>query len=124
MNRLQFNTYLRGELGRRFSVADEEGGGDGTLRLVLVRRGNEEVLVVTTAEGWIRGLQAPPSTEDRVLIKHLAICIRRFFAHPEYLLGKEFVWPGTAQTRSRIRVALDPRKWRRLGAQFPAEEQP
>jgi hypothetical protein len=123
MNRLQFNTYLRGELGRRFSVADEEGGIDGILRLVLVRRGNEEVLVVSTVDGWIRGLQAPPSSEDRVLIKHLAICIRRFFAHPEYLPSREFVWPGTAQTRSRIRVALDPREWRRLGARFPEEVQ-
>jgi len=123
MNRLQFTTHLRGELGRRFSVADEEGGIDGSLRLVLVRRGNEEVLVVSTVEGWIRGLQAPPSSEDRVLIKHLAICIRRFFGHPEYLPSREFVWPGTPQTRGHIRGALDPRRWRRLGAQFPEEGQ-
>ena len=121
MNRVHFNTYLRGLLGRGYSVADEEGGMDGILRLILVRRGKENVLVVTTSDGWVRALQAPPSTEDRVLLKHLAICARRFFAHPEYLPEHEFIWPGTAQTRSRIRLALDPRKWRRLGVNIPAE---
>jgi hypothetical protein len=121
VSRVQLNLYLRGVLGRNYSVADEEGGLDGALRLVLARRGKEAVLVVNTADAWIRGLHTQLSSEDRVLLKHLAICIRRFFAHPDYLPEGEFIWPGTAEDRSRIRLALDPRKWRRLGARLPVE---
>jgi hypothetical protein len=116
MNRVQFGTHLRGILGRSYSVADEEHGVDGALRLIVVRRGAEDALVVETADSWIRSLRPSPSGEERVLLKHLAICIRRYFAHPDYLPARTFTWPGTAQSRTTIRLALDPRKWRRDAA--------
>lgn len=113
MNRVQFTTHLRGLLGRAYSVADEEAGVHGEVRLIVARRKAESVLMVETDERWIRSLPPVPGTEDRVLLKHLAICIRRYFAHPDYLPASTFTWPGTTQTRSTVRLALDPRKWRR-----------
>ena len=113
MTRLQFATYLRGMLGRGYSVADEEAGAASDLRLLVARRGKEDLLVIETPDGWVRSLAVTPSMEDRVLVKHLAVCVKRFFAHPEYLPQKTFGWPGTPQSRSQIRLALDPRKWRR-----------
>ena len=113
MNRLQFTTHLRGSLGRAYSVADEEAGLQGGVRLIVVRRKAEEALVVETEDSWIRSLHVLPSREERVLLKHLAICVRRYFAHPEYLPSSSFIWPGTPQTRITVRLALDPRKWRR-----------
>jgi hypothetical protein len=118
MNRLQFTSHMRGLLGRAYSVADEEAGMHGEVRLIVARRKAEGVLVVETDERWIRSLPAVPGTEDRVLLKHLAICIRRYFAHPHYLPARTFTWPGTTQTRTTVRLALDPRKWRREGAQL------
>lgn len=99
-------------------MADEEVGLHGAVRLIVVRRKAEEALVIETDDGWIRSLPPAPCTEDRVLLKHLAICIRRFFAHPEYLPACTFSWPGTPQTRTTVRLALDPRKWRRASARI------
>jgi hypothetical protein len=113
MNRLQFSSYFRGLLGRPYSVADEDGSIDGQLRFIVLRRGREETLVVETTASWIAGLEDPLTTEDRILLKHLAVCTRRFFSHPEYLASGTFLWPGTPQSRARIRLALDSRKWRR-----------
>jgi hypothetical protein len=118
MNRLQFTTQLRGQLGRSYSVADEDVGLHGTVRLIVLHRKSEEALVIQTDDSWIRSLPSALGAEDRVLLKHLAICIRRFFAHPDYLPAGTFTWPGTAQTRSTVRLALDPRKWRRESAQI------
>lgn len=122
MTRLQLNIHLRGLLGRGYSVADEENGIDGVLRLVVVRRGRDEALDITTSDVWIRSLGAPPSSTDGMLLKHLAVYIRRFFAHPEYLPSRAFAWPGTAQSRSQVRQALDPRRWRRQSAAFSTED--
>ncbi len=113
MNRLQLSGYLRGLLGRGYSVADEEGTLDGQLHLVVARRGKEDVLTVETGDAWLWGLPAQPSSEDRMLLKHLSICIKRFFAHPEALPEQCFHWPGTPQSRTMIRLALDPRRHRR-----------
>lgn len=114
MTRFQFVTYVRGELGRGYSVADDDGGADGDLHLVVLRRGKEVHLMVETNLGWIGGLGSPPSMEDRMLVKHLAVFVKRFFAHPDLLPGETLCWPGTADSRSQVRLALDPRKWRRL----------
>jgi hypothetical protein len=113
MNRLQFSTHFRGLLGRTYSVADEDGSIDGQIRLVVLRRGCDETLLVETTESWLAGLQPPLSTHDRILLKHLAVCTQRFFAHPDYLSSGTFLWPGTPQSRARLRLALDSRKWRR-----------
>ncbi|MDB5059154.1 MAG: hypothetical protein JWO59_2626 [Chloroflexi bacterium] len=113
MNRLELAGYVRSLCGRGYSVADEEGTLDGQLRFVIVRRGKEEILAVEMVESWIEGLSVPPVTEDRMLLKHLAICVKRFFSHPESLPDKAFRWPGTAQNRTKIRNALDPRRHRR-----------
>ena len=113
MNRLQFSSYLRGLLGRTYSVADEERGPDGALRLIVAKRGGDHALVVETVDHWFRTLPPSPNGADRVLIKHLAVCTRRFFAHPEYLPSATFAWPGTGESRTAVRLALDPRKWRR-----------
>jgi hypothetical protein len=115
MNRVQVGGYVRSLLGRGYSVADEEGTLDGQLRLVIVRRGKEQLLLVDMAEAWIQRLDIPPITEDRMLLKHLAICVKRFFANPESLPEHSFRWPGTPQNRTVIRVALDPRRRRRQG---------
>jgi len=114
MTRFLFVMYLRGELGRGYSVADDDGGADGDLKLVVLRRGKDAHLAVDTKLGWVRDLGSPPSMEDRVLVKHLAVCIKRFFAHPGLLPNETFAWPGTADSRGQVRLALDPRKWRRL----------
>ena len=116
MYRLQFSAYLRGLLGRSYSIADEEGEYEGLPRLVVAQRGKDEVLVVETLEEWIRNLPLQPVGEDQVLLKHLAICVKRFFASPERLPSRSFIWPGTPRSRSHVRLALDPRKERRLGA--------
>jgi hypothetical protein len=113
VTRLQLNGYLRGLLGRGYSVADEEGTLDGQLRLIIVRRGKEDVLAVETGDAWLKGLPSQPSSEDRMLLKHLSICVKRFFAHPEALPERSFHWPGTPQSRTMIRLALDPRRHRR-----------
>jgi hypothetical protein len=113
VNRLQFISYLRGLLGRAYSVADEDVGVHGAVRLIVVRRKAEDALVIETDDSWIRSLEQVPLSEDRVLLKHLAVCIRRFFAHPDYLPSCTFTWPVTPQTRTTVRLALDPRKWRR-----------
>ncbi len=113
MSRLDLATYLRGLLGRGFSVADEEGAIDGKFRLVVVRRGNDEVLVVEVGDAWFQRLGRVLSTEDRMLLKHLAICIRRFFSHPESLPEPSLRWPGTGESRQALRAALDPRRRRR-----------
>jgi hypothetical protein len=113
MTRLQFSTHYRGLLGRTYSVADEDGTIDGQLRLIVLRRGCDMALVVETTDSWLAGLQQPLATEDRMLLKHLAVCTQRFFAHPGYLPNGTFLWPGTPQSRARIRLALDSRKWRR-----------
>lgn len=114
MNRLQFTSYMRSQLGRTYSVADEEHGPFWALRLLVVSRKADRILTIETDDRWIRSLSPSPSREDRVLIKHLAICIQRFFANPDYLPGQTFGWPGTAQDRLDVRVALDPRKSRRV----------
>ena len=113
MNRLQFSAHLRGLLGRTYSVADEERGPDGALRLIVAKRGGDQSLVIETVDQWFRALPPSPSGAESVLIKHLAVCTRRFFDHPEYLPAATFPWPGTAQSRAAVRLALDPRKWRR-----------
>jgi hypothetical protein len=113
MTRLQFSTHFRGLLGRTYSVADEDGAIAGQLRLIVLRRGCDAALLVETTESWLAGLQQPLSTEDRILVKHLVVCTQRFFAHPDYLPSETFLWPGTPQSRARIRLALDSRKWRR-----------
>jgi hypothetical protein len=113
MTRVQFDAYLRSLLGRQFSVADEEHGVDSALRLVVLRRGADHALIVETADPWVRALQTPPSREDRMLLKHLGICIRRYFAARDALAARSFVWPGTSESRSRVRAALDPRRRRR-----------
>lgn len=120
MTRFQFVTYLRGALGRGYSVADEEAGANDELRLVVLRRGKDAHLTVETRLGWVRELASQPTMEDRMLVKHLAVFVKRFFAHPELLPAAAFSWPGTPDSRSRVRLALDPRKWRRLSP--PAEE--
>ncbi len=114
MTQFHFVSYLRATLGRGYSVADEEGGADGDLRLIVLRRGKESHLVVETHVSWIRDLAPSPDMEDRMLVKHLAVFIKRFFAHPELLPNQTFSWPGTAVSRGQVRLALDPRKWRRL----------
>ena len=113
MNRLQFTSYLRTQLGRSYSVADEEYGLHGAVRLLVASRKSGDVLTVDTDDAWIRSLPPGPTGEERVLLKHLAICVRRFFVHPEYLPAQCFLWPGTPQDRIQVRLALDPRKWRR-----------
>lgn len=113
MNRLEFSAHLRGLLGRTYSVADEERGPDGALRLIVAKRGGDRALVIETVEQWFRTLPPSPSGAERVLIKHLAVCTRRFFDHPEYLPAATFAWPGTGESRAVVRLALDPRKWRR-----------
>jgi hypothetical protein len=113
MNRLQLMSYVRGLLGRGYSVADEEGALDGRLRLVIVRRGKDEVLTVEMADSWIQHLSLMPTPEERMLLKHLGICVKRYFAHPDALDEPSFRWPGTAENRSEIRLALDPRRRRR-----------
>jgi len=114
MTQFHFVSYLRATLGRGYSVADEEGGADGDLRLIVLRRGKESHLVVETHVSWIGDLQSSPGMEDRMLVKHLAVFIKRFFAHPELLPKQTFSWPGTAVSRGQVRLALDPRAWRRL----------
>jgi hypothetical protein len=113
MNRLEVGSYVRSLLGRGYSVADEEGALDGLLRLVIVRRGKDDMLAVEMLESWIQGLSVPPMTEDRMLLKHLSICVKRYFSNPDSLPDNAFRWPGTAQNRTTIRVALDPRRHRR-----------
>jgi hypothetical protein len=113
MSRLDLAAYIRGLLGRGFSVADEEGALDGKLHLVVVRRGNDDVLVVDVADAWFQRLGDVLSTEDRMLLKHLAICIRRFFSHPQALPEPSMRWPGTPESRQALRMALDPRRRRR-----------
>jgi hypothetical protein len=113
MNRLQFSTHFRGLLGRAYSVADEDVGLDDTLRLIVLRRGREDALVVDTTESWLAQIQTPLSINDRILLKHLVVCTRRYFSHPAYVPAGAFLWPGTPQSRAMIRLALDPRKWRR-----------
>jgi hypothetical protein len=113
MSRLEFATYVRGLLGHGFSVADEEGALDGELHLVVVRRGSDEVLVVDVADAWFRGLGNVLSAENRMLLKHLAICIRRYFSSPGALPEAAIPWPGTSQSRQALRAALDPRRRRR-----------
>ena len=114
MTQFHFVSYLRAALGRGYSVADEEGAADGDLRLVVLRRGKESQLVVETRLTWVRELEISPAMEDRMLVKHMAVFIKRFFAHPELLPGQAFSWPGTAMSRGQVRLALDPRKRRRL----------
>jgi hypothetical protein len=113
MNRLQLMTYVRSLLGRGYSIADEEGPLDGQLRLVIVRRGKDEVLTVEMAESWIQHLSLSPTPEERMLLKHLSICVKRYFARPDALAGPSFRWPGTAENRLEVRLALDPRRGRR-----------
>jgi hypothetical protein len=113
MNRLQVMGYLRSLLGRGYSVADEERALDGQLRLVVVRRGKDHTLTVEMPDTWIQRLALFPSTEDRMLLKHLAICVKRYFAHPGALAEPSFPWPGSAQNRIEIRLALDPRRQRK-----------
>ncbi len=113
MNRLELAGYVRSLLGRGFSVADEEGAIDGKLRLVVVRRGNDEVLIVELSDAWFQRLGDVLSPEDRMLLKHLAICVRRYFSHPESLPEPAIRWPGTQGSRQALRVALDPRRRRR-----------
>jgi hypothetical protein len=116
MTRFHFVNWLRAGLGRGYSVADEEGAADGNLRLVVLRRGKESQLVVKTPLSWVRELQSSPAMEDRMLVKHMAVFIKRFFAHPELLPDQTFSWPGTAVSRGQVRLALDPRKQRRRAA--------
>ena len=113
MNRFELAGYVRRLLGRGFSVADEEGALDGKLRLVVVRRGNEESLIIELSDTWFQSLGKVLSAEDRMLLKHLAICIRRFFSHPEALPEPSIRWPGTPGSRQELRLALDPRRRRR-----------
>ena len=113
MTRVQFTTYLRGLLGRHYSVADEEYGVDSALRLLVLRRGVDRVLTIETSERWIRALQVPQQGEDRMLLKHLVICIQRAFSAPEARTARGFAWPGTAESRAKVRAALDPRRRRR-----------
>lgn len=113
MTRVQFTAYLRGLLGRHYSVADEEHGVDNALRLLVLRRGAERLLTIETSDPWIRALQMPPEGEDRMLLKHLVICIQRSFGAPEALSVRGFAWPGTAESRAKVRAALDPRRRRR-----------
>jgi hypothetical protein len=105
--------HVRGLLGRGFSVADEEGALDGKLRLIIVRRGKTEVLVVELADTWLRSLQGGPCREDRILLKHLAICARRYFLYPYAVAESVFIWPGTVESRGKLRLALDPRRHRK-----------
>src|SRR5665213_942628 len=123
MTRIRFVSWLRAILGRGYSVADEEGAADGDLRLVVLRHGRESQLVVETRLSWVRELESSPAMEDRMLVKHMAVFIKRFFAHPDLLPGEAFAWPGTAVSRGQVRLALDPRK-RRRGATQPGESQP
>lgn len=113
MNRVQFTSYVRSMLGRSYSVADEDHGLHGAVRLIVATRRADTALCVDTEDAWIRALEPSVSHEDRVLLKHMAICIRRFFANPEYLPEGAFAWPGTAHSRVSVRTALDPRRWRR-----------
>jgi hypothetical protein len=113
MNRIELSAYIRSLLSRGFSVADEEGALDGKLRLVVVRRGADEVLIVELSDAWFQSLGDVLSTEDRMLLKHLAICIRRYFSHPEALPEPAIRWPGTSGSRQALRLALDPRRRRR-----------
>lgn len=115
MMRVQFTAYLRGRLGRHYSVADEEYGAESALRLLVLRRGADRVLTIETSERWIRALQVPPEGADRMLLKHLVICIQRSFGAPEALTARGFAWPGTAESRARVRAVLDPRRRRRPG---------
>ncbi len=117
MTRFHFVNWLRATLGRGYSVADEEGAGDGDLRLVVLRHGKESQLVVETRLSWVRDLENSPAMEDRMLVKHMAVFIKRFFAHPDLLPDQAFSWPGTPISRGRVRLALDPRKQRRRPTQ-------
>jgi hypothetical protein len=123
MTRFHFVSWLRATLGRGYSVADEEGAADGDLRLVVLRRGKESQLVVETRLSWVRELDSSPAMEDRMLVKHMAVFIKRFFAHPDLLPDQAFSWPGTAVSRGQVRLALDPRKQRRRANQS-GEAQP
>ena len=113
MSRLELATYVRGLLGRGFSVADEEGALDGELHLVVLRRGSDEVLVVDISDVWFRSLGDVLSAENRMLLKHLAISARRYFSSPGALPEAAISWPGTSESRQALRVALDPRRRRR-----------
>ena len=80
MSRLELATYVRGLLGRGFSVADEEGALDGELHLVVLRRGSDKCSSWTFPTSGFAAWGMCFRAKNRMLLKHLAISARRYFS--------------------------------------------
>ncbi len=111
---VSFLQRLRHDLGKRYSVAQEQNAlNPGQFDVLVRRRGAPETLCVTMETRWLTALDLDDGRSDtRVEYKHMAVLIRRFFDQPHGLPRPAFDWPGSQDNREGLRRALDPRQGR------------
>ncbi len=109
-----FLNKLRHDLGKGYTVAEEQTSDVQRLNLLVLRRRDPALLTVTADTRWLALLAHESTPATRVEYKHLVVVVRNFFARPDTLPSWSFHWPGTQESREELRHTVNPRRRQRV----------